>query len=511
MNASSAKSSDLRGPVLVIAVTLLLALLLGAAGALVGWVGQILFLTLLLPAVLLVMDYRFGLIMLIVLMPFAASPIIPKAGPLNVINVLLAGVCGLYLLRMALLKMTHREALLPVPRELLWFYIVPMTVATVIGTTHLGEIPPHYLMMNEIEAYGIPQYWISQFLKQMLVVFMACVCAAAVVEHGKGLRFVAAAMFSGVLFVLGMCALIAVTGISLDRLKDSRAFLQLLGRHNNEAGVMLLGVFGPALFMRPFVQRLSARLVLGAVVALTGLGIVLTFSRGAFLGLAAMVAMYVFHFRRLKTALGVLTVVSVLVAFAPDAVWDRLGRGLDEATSSTSAIDAKGDELTAGRAYVWKQLAPEILRSPLWGRGLQSTQWSNHVKTSSYHANHPHNMYLEILMDLGLLGAATMFLFYRYVWRSFRGLARHEGVPPPMRGYFLGASAAFVGMLIYGISNGHPYPAPEQIFFWISVGLAIGYSARAGQPVGDAARPLTAVERGRRLAELRARGGWKPT
>jgi hypothetical protein len=483
-----------------------LALLLGVAGALVGYVGQIFFLTLLVPALLLLVDYRFGVILLILMMPFANSPLIPQAGPLNIINLLLAGVCMLFVVRMVVLKVGNKPALLPVPKDLLWFYILPMTLATVVGTTHLSEIPAHYLMANKIEAYGIKQYWISQYLKQMLMVFMACVMAAGVVEYGKGMRFAVSTFVAGMLFVLLMAVMIALSGMSLDRLKDSRTFLTLLGRHNNEASVMLLGVFGPMLFMRSHVRSAMGRFWLGIGIAATGIGVVLTFSRGGFLGLLVVCAIYVFHFRRLRTVVVALVVVVLAAVLAPEAVYERMSRGLDE---STSNVDTKGDELTAGRGYTWKQLAPEILKSPLWGRGLQSTQWSTHVKTSTYNANHPHNLYLEILMDLGLLGAAAMFFFYRYVWRTFRALARSEHVPPPMRGYFMGAFAGFVGMLVYGISNGHAYPAPEQIFFWVAVGLAAGYSGRGASGVGEPATvPGRRGLRGPVVAKTRS-AGWR--
>lgn len=494
----------------VVLSALMLALLLGVAGAVLGWVGQVLFLSLLIPATLLLTDYRMGVLMLILVLPYAASPVIPQAGSLNIVNLLLAGVCMLYLLRMLMVKLSGKTPIFPVPRELLWFYLVPMTVAALIGSLHVGEIPQHFLALNKIEAYGLRQYWVSQYLKQMLVVVMACVAGAAVVTDRRGMRFAVAVIVSGLLFVAATVVLIAVTGISLEQLKDSRAFLSLLGRHNNEASVMLLGAFAPALFMRPFVQGYMRRLCLGVAVMLLGAGVILTFSRGGFLGLVAVVGMYVWHFRRVRTLLVTLAIVATAAAFAPDAVYERMSRGLDE-TSSIASVQDKGDELTAGRTYIWEQLAPEILRSPLWGRGTLSTEWSNYVKTSNYVATHPHNMYLEILMDMGLIGAATMFLFYRYTWRTFRRLGRSEEVPPAMRGFFLGASAGLIAMLVYGISNGHAYPAPEQIFFWVAVGLAIGYAVIVPAPAEEAV-PRRVARRMQRMAAARARAAsWRAT
>jgi O-antigen ligase len=466
-----------------------LAVLLGLVGGVAGWIGMVLTLTLLVPAVLLSADYRLGLILLVVLMPYANSRFIPQLGPLSVVNMVLAGVCALYLLRMGLLKLAGRPAPLPFDRELLLFYVLPVTMAAVIGTTHLGEIPPYFLVLAKIEHYGLKEYWISQYFKTMLLVLTACIMGAAVVEYGKGQRFAIALAVSAVLFVLAMMGLIALTGMSLDRLKDARSFLGLLGRHNNEAGVMLTTALGPMLFMQAHMRTRSGRIAMALAAGLVVCGVVLTFSRGAFLGMLGIIVAYVLHYRRIKTAVTVLALVVVGAAFAPAALYERLGRGLDDSVRAN--INSESDELTAGRVYTWKQLAPEVLRSPVWGRGQLSTQWSNHVKTTWYNASHPHNMYLEILMDMGLLGAAAMFLFYRHIWRMFRRLGADPRVPEAMRGFFIGAWAGLLSMLIYGATNGHYYPAPEQIFYWVTVGLAYGYASwlkqqAPGEPVAQA-------------------------
>jgi O-antigen ligase len=189
--------------------------------------------------------------------------------------------------------------------------------------------------------------------------------------------------------------------------------------------------------------------------------------------------MYLLHFRRLRTAFFVAALVIAGVALAPEAVQDRLLRGLQD--HGVQSVGLRGDELTAGRIYVWSNLAPEVARSPLYGRGLMSTQWSGYVRSGAFGATHPHNVYLEILMDAGIYGAICMFIFYRFAWRSFRKLGRDERFDPGTRGFFLGAAAGMAGMLTYGLTNGHWYPSAEQVFFWLALGLAIGYTRIAAE------------------------------
>jgi hypothetical protein len=46
-----------------------------------------------------------------------------------------------------------------------------------------------------------------------------------------------------------------------------------------------------------------------------------------------------------------------------------------------------------------------------------------------------------------------------------------------MRGYFLGASAALIAYLVFGIPNGYWHPSPDQTFLWVAIGLGVGYRA----------------------------------
>jgi O-antigen ligase len=238
---------------------------------------------------------------------------------------------------------------------------------------------------------------------------------------------------------------------------------------------MLLSVLGPLLFMRESVARPGRKAMLTVAAALVAGGVLFTVSRGAVLGMLAMAAFYVIHFKRVRAAFFAVTFVACALAVAPEAIQERLVKGIGDQAATASIVDGN-NELTSGRVNIWLNLAPEIIESPLIGQGLLSTQWSEYRKSGRYWANHPHNLYLEILMDIGIIGAVCMLIFYRWVWRLFRSLGRDERLPEDVRGFFGGSLAGFVGMLIYGASNGHYYPAPEQVFFWVSVGLAMGYS-----------------------------------
>ncbi|MGE5116998.1 MAG: O-antigen ligase family protein [Betaproteobacteria bacterium] len=463
------------GGALALAGVVLVVLLFGAFTAVLDWDVAAIALTALVPALLMFWDYRIGLALLILILPFENAQFLPKLGPLNALNVLILGVTLAFLLQAGVRRFTAKPLAVLVPPTLFWFYVVPLAVAVVFGSLHFKEMSAAYLVKTHPEGYKLTTYWASDWFKHLLLVAAACVLGSAVYAARSGRRWMAMFALAALVFVLAQFVLTAATGVSLEALQDSRAFFSYLGRQNNEAGVMLVTAFGPLLFMRGMVKSRGLRLALALLALSIVVAVLLTGSRGAFVAAGMVVLMYLLHFRRLRTAFAIGTLVVISVAVAPDAIQERLLRGL-QSKQGIENIASRGDKLSAGRIYIWESLAPEIARSPIYGRGLMSTQWSRYVRSGAFDANHPHNLYLEILMDGGVYGAICMFVFYRWVWRSFRRLARDERFDPDVRGFFLGASAGFVGMLTYGLTNGHWYPAPEQVFFWLAIGLAIGYT-----------------------------------
>lgn len=494
MHIPQTQNNDPAAKALAISGMVLAVVLFGASTAALDWDVQAVVLTALVPGLLMLYDYRLGLALLVFILPFENAQFLPKIGPLNALNVLILGVVLSFLLQFGARALTSRPLRMLVPRTVVLFYAIPVTVAVVIGTLHFKEMSAVYLLKTHPEGYRLSTYLISDYFKHMLLVAVACVLGSAVYAARGGRRWIIMMCVAALVFVAAQVALTLATGISADQLQRSRAFFIYLGRQNNEAGVMLVTAFGPLLFMREMVKSGWSRIALTlAVLAVLG-GILLTGSRGTFVAAAAVVGLYLLHFRRLRAAFFVVTLVVAGMAVAPEAVQERMLRGLQNQQSIE--VGGRGDVLTAGRVYIWENLAPEVARSPLYGRGLLSTQWSRYVRSGAFSANHPHNLYLEILMDVGIYGAICMFVFYRYAWRSFRRLGKDERFAPGVRGYFLGASAGLAGMLVYGLTNGHWYPAPEQVFFWLALGLAIGYARIAEElPALVALKPIKSRRR----------------
>ena len=465
---------------------IVLSLLVGAWGAVGGWFGQAILLLLVLPLLALIFDYRLGLILCIVILPYTNAPFLRGLGLFTVTNLLLLGTFCAILIRWVLSRMASRHLHLLLPWPVFLLYLLPILIGMFIGTQYLAEIPPHFITSQGYEVWGVREYWVSYWLKGMLFVFFAFALGGAVIEFGNGRAFIRIFLISALMFSCVVLALVLLSGASLGQLQGHRGSLGVTGRHNTEAGFLLATAIAALLFIREYQTRFAVRLFLLVMIGVFFTAMMLTFTRGAMLALAAVVLYYVWHFRRPMILVTAAIIVVMAVTAMPDAVRDRMLLGIDTASSaSVGPIGGGDDKLTMGRTWIWVQLIDEIPKAPAFGRGVMSTQWSDLVKRGTYLANHPHNTYLAIVMDLGIFGLVAMFAFFIFLWRIFSQLCNNEDLTPLERGYFAGSKAMLVALLVWGFSNGQYFPVTEQIYIWTSIGLALGYyyKVRLSTPV----------------------------
>ena len=491
--------------VLVLALITVLALFIGIGGALAGWFGQIVLLSVAIPVVLLMLDPRIGLTGLILLMPLAGAQFIPKAGPLSLVNVLLLGVCSAFVIRIILLRINGRHYPIVIPKPFVLLFLIPLTIGFLNGSVHLGEIPNYMNLRNDGVITSQSYYWISLYFKNLLMVAAVFIVASVILENRGGIGFIRAYVIAGCLLFLVGVAFFLLSGRSLDQAIYSRQMFSALGRHANSIAGMFLPVLAVSLFMRRESPTRTGRLMLLLAASILFMGTILTGSRGGFIGMLVVIGGYLWMSRSFKAALLTVFLFAAALFVVPDAALDRLTMGVSGLSANSSSVDAKGDELTSGRLWVYGQLLPDLARSPLIGNGITSTFWSTLVK-GGYVLGQPHNLYLAIALDLGLMGIVCMSLFGLYVVRLFRGLAADERLGGTERAFFSGCLVGFFGYLTWGLSTGEIQPLIEQWFVWLGIGIAAGYRRLLdGQPAAPARASTTAEDS--RLHTM----PWRPT
>jgi O-antigen ligase len=422
--------------------------------------------------VAILIDYRVGAILLVLLLPVSSTAVFPHAlmgmTGLNPMNVLLGGTLAAYVVRG---RLEHAGPL--VPRPLLWLYIVPIVLAGLMGTMHFDDILPAFFDRLVVAYTSWLGYLGVTVVKPLLIVLAALFVGAAVAKARKPEAFVVA-------LAIGACALafveigfVIASDIRLGMLASprARAFFSSVGAHANDLGRVFVTAYALLLFAWWETKHAQGRLALFIALGILSLGILLTFSRNAFLGFFLVNALFlVWKFNMKKLGLALIG-TAVAAALAPPAVYRRITYGFDSGSA---------DAVSAGRIEgIWLPVLPETLKSPLWGSGLDSIMWSDTMAIGAMEfAGHPHNAYLQALLDMGLIGLVLLLAYYWHVWKGFRALGSNPYLTPLMRGFFQGACAALIVFGVACMTGGSLRPQPDNVLLWVAIGMMYGLLGR---------------------------------
>lgn len=190
-------------------------------------------------------------------------------------------------------------------------------------------------------------------------------------------------------------------------------------------------------------------------------GVAVTFSRGAWLGLAAgVVALFIMSYRRyLVPLIG----AGVLGWFAMPATFT--GR-LTFAFSSTYLAKS----LVAGRLYVWRIALQDAVSHPLFGVGLGTFGGTTAV-TFGYSRLWVDNFYLQLAAEGGLI---LLALFLWVLLRAVKGLVKgHSATQDPyLRALTAGVFGGFVAVAVANFTAGVWETLVVGAGFWFLAGLA---------------------------------------
>lgn len=456
---------------ILIASFVVLALGFGAIATLAGGLLAVALLVALAPIPFIFRNYRVGVVCLTVALPFFFSRLLPQVQGLNVFTYLLVATAGSFFMQ----AIRSKDKTVGIPGVVIWAYILPITIGIVIALPHVPEGARNYNTEAAMLRYVPSEYFKNAFLKPMVYfVGYAFLLANAIKTSAKPERFLGALFASALLPTFLVMFKVATYDYGLSALMSDREFLSPTGMHANEFGLLLSLAVGPLLYISGVIEHRGLRLLARVGLALVVAGLILTFSRGAMLALLIVVGLYLWHRKQVKTALGIAVIAALLVFALPDAVKERFGAGLRSGAVGDVG-NVERDELTAGRFVGWEKLAPEVLRSPVWGRGIGSTAWSQAVAEGRFKPDHPHNMYLEIAMDLGIVGLCCFVLVFGKFLSRYKHLGRQETLSPVMRDYFWGARASLIGGMVFAFTTGYYVPNPAQMPLWFSLGFLFAY------------------------------------
>lgn len=170
-------------------------------------------------------------------------------------------------------------------------------------------------------------------------------------------------------------------------------------------------------FLLFFMLKAKKRLIpLAGLVSVT-VAILLTYSRGGFLGLCAVgFGFYLFFARKNKKYLLLLLVCSFLFwSFAPDQYRDRI----------STITDWEVDEetgMTGTRMDAWRSVMEAAIKHPFLGVGAGCSIYVAGREISDWH--YVHNAFIQIFAEAGLAGLFFYSLLLVIPFRQYRGLIK---------------------------------------------------------------------------------------
>lgn len=203
-------------------------------------------------------------------------------------------------------------------------------------------------------------------------------------------------------------------------------------------------------------------------------------SRGAFIGLVAVTAYIIAAFRsiprriRLIAAVGTFGLLSVL---ASDAYWERL-RLLTNPEQDYNWSDRSPE----GRMEVWKRGLGYMADRPLLGVGMRNfdvaegtlsrESKAREERGAGFKWSAAHNSFLEIGVELGILGLALFIGMLIAALRSLWRMARRSTSSPGMRESALAfaLTASLIGFIVCGFFVSAWYFS----FLYMVLGLVMG-------------------------------------
>ena len=204
---------------------------------------------------------------------------------------------------------------------------------------------------------------------------------------------------------------------------------QEFGNSNQLAGLALLQLSLAASLLHANVKGV-VRWGAGASVVVLPLLILLTQSRGAFIGMVVFVLLAFAGTRRKVQLAGLCVVVAAAALItAPPALWQRLGR-MHRLTSVATLAQADDRGSAAQRFKIW-QTATQVIRAyPVTGVGMGAYPAANEAFAPEIGAHDVHSTYLNVLAEGGvfslLLLSAMLFAIMTHGRRALRSLDPHD-------------------------------------------------------------------------------------
>jgi len=230
--------------------------------------------------------------------------------------------------------------------------------------------------------------------------------------------------------------------------------------------IMFIPIFS-VIFAAKQLSALGIRIkpiIMETLVVLMLICLALTNSRGAWLGFLSGLGLIFYRFTKAFRQGNKILLYLSMVVFLISALF-VLPQTVKERINSIVSIDYSGLE----RMDLWKESLSIVDDFPILGCGLNTySVVAPHYKISREGGIYPHNSFLQMAAETGLLGLLAFFwVLFRFFKMGLQNL--NQGKNPLL----LGILSGILAFLVHAFFDTHLYSLQLVVLFWFMMGFAV--------------------------------------
>lgn len=259
-----------------------------------------------------------------------------------------------------------------------------------------------------------------------------------------------------------------------------------LGYHRVDLAAIMGGAAWAFIASQPILKTKFKSAISVGGFGLCTLALIATGGRAGMVSWAACA--FVLGFLRWRRMLMLLPVAAILSVLVIPGLQDRLLEGFTgneseeqlERRAEMGAIDESGRDqyaITSGRIVVWPRVIDKAMEAPIFGHGRLAMQRTGVVAELEADLGitsfgHPHNAYLQLFIDTGLLGLVICGLFF---WILLKKSSAEFSSPTNHTKHVVASTtlAFLVVNLTASLGSQSFYPTQGATLLWIVIGLAL--------------------------------------
>ncbi len=303
-------------------------------------------------------------------------------------------------------------------------------------------------------------YFLNIFLKPLQIILSGIMVFYILREPKQVFHFLRAIKLSGAL--LGVWVLLR-SGHSVETIW---AMTRTLSIHKNAISFIFLTLLSMNLATMDYGDKAEkfANRVLSIIYILV---VMFTFSRQGYVSCVLVLFFFSVQKGFKRVMLFIIGLVLFWSFFMPFSVKQRIYTGTETGEKMGVKAHLTGD-VSAGRNETWAASMPVVWEHPLFGQGRLA--YAKSVRAGrEYLPSHPHNAYIQCMLDNGMVGLIIIVGFYVFLMMKSWFLYKRSK-SKFARAYGFGFALTMGVFLLQGYTGFRFYPYEESYFVWFYLG-----------------------------------------